>query len=149
MERYLKYFTLLSLDSVQSIVEEHTVCLTLLDLYYITLTDHQASPEKRIAQRALADEVTEMVHGGKLHTPSLLDHSNHDIYHFQAEAVKRAQIATQVLFSTDLANVAAGDIVLALQDDPAAEIHLFRRHTEQTHFEACWFLQACAIQQCV
>lgn len=81
VERYLKYFTLLSLDSVQSIVEEHT-----------------ASPEKRIAQRTLADEVTEMVHG--------------------AEAVKRAQIATQVLFSTDLANVSAGDIVLALQDDP-------------------------------
>ncbi len=37
---------------------------------------------------------------------------------FKPKRLKRAQIATQVLFSTDLANISAGDIVLALQDDP-------------------------------
>jgi len=81
VERYLRYFTLLPLDTVKSIVEEH-----------------RSQPEKRIAQRALADEVTELVHG--------------------ADAVKRAQVATQVLFGTDLANLTANEIVLALQDDP-------------------------------
>lgn len=35
-----------------------------------------------------------------------------------AEAVRRAQIATQVLFSTDLANISADEIVLGLGDDP-------------------------------
>ncbi|KLO19441.1 tyrosyl-tRNA synthetase [Schizopora paradoxa] len=85
VEQYLKSFTLLSLEEVQSIVEKHKI-----------------NPENRFAQKRLADEVTEMIHG--------------------AEAVKRAQIATQVLFSTDLANISAHEIVLALGDDPRLKV---------------------------
>jgi len=44
--RYLKYFTFLPLAEIEQIVTEHQKC-----------------PEKRIAQRRLAEEVTRMVHG--------------------------------------------------------------------------------------
>jgi len=47
--RYFKMFTLLPLEEILSIMQ-----------------DHESHPERRIAQRTLAEEVTLMVHGGRL-----------------------------------------------------------------------------------
>jgi len=47
--RYLKMFTLLPLEEILSIMQ-----------------DHESHPERRIAQRTLAEEVTLMVYGGRL-----------------------------------------------------------------------------------
>lgn len=47
--RYLKMFTLLPLEEIQSIMQ-----------------DHESYPERCVAQRILAEEVTLMVHGGRL-----------------------------------------------------------------------------------
>ncbi|TDL24196.1 hypothetical protein BD410DRAFT_786287 [Rickenella mellea] len=79
--KYLKMFSLLPLERIDSALSEHT-----------------NSPEKHIAQRLLADEVTELVHG--------------------TDGVRRAHAATHALFETDLSQVDAGDIVSALTGDP-------------------------------
>ncbi|KAK9763368.1 tyrosyl-tRNA synthetase [Basidiobolus ranarum] len=59
--------------------------------------EHKKSPEAHLGQTKLADEVTELVHG--------------------VEGLKRAQIATQILFRNDLKSIRADDIIDAFSND--------------------------------
>jgi tyrosyl-tRNA synthetase len=68
VERFLKMFTLLSRAEIESLVEQHN-----------------AAPEKRVAQRALADAATGIVHG--------------------KDAVERANAAASALFSGEVAKL--------------------------------------------
>lgn len=68
VERFLKMFTLLERAEIESLVEQHN-----------------AAPEKRIAQRALADAATAIVHGD--------------------DAVRRANAAASALFSGEVAGL--------------------------------------------
>lgn len=68
VERFLKMFTLLTRDEIDALVAEHA-----------------AAPEKRVAQRALADNVTAIVHG--------------------KAAVERANAAASALFSGEVAHL--------------------------------------------
>jgi len=86
--KYLKLFTLLPLSRIQDVIQKHGV-----------------NPEWRTAQRLLASEVTELVHG--------------------EEAVHKAQIVTQLLYEKDLQKIAAKDVLNALQGDP--RLRLFSR----------------------
>ncbi|KAI0266682.1 hypothetical protein BC834DRAFT_873037 [Gloeopeniophorella convolvens] len=79
--RYLKMFTLLPLEHIEQVLE-----------------DHKKRPEERIAQKLLADEVTELVH--------------------TAQGVKHATAITKVLFDTDVSTVNAEEVLDALADDP-------------------------------
>ncbi|KAH8995676.1 hypothetical protein EDB92DRAFT_1845462 [Lactarius akahatsu] len=90
--RYLKLFTLLPLEKIEQ-----------------TLEDHRRNPEERIAQKLLAEEVTELVH--------------------TVEGVKRAKSITRVLFGTDVSAVNAAEVLVALSGDrrllsiPAEEMY--------------------------
>ncbi|KAI0268738.1 hypothetical protein BC834DRAFT_932939 [Gloeopeniophorella convolvens] len=79
--RYLKLFTLLPLEHIEQVLE-----------------DHKKRPEERIAQKLLADEVTELVHTGN--------------------GVRHATAITKVLFGTDVSTVNAEEVLGALADDP-------------------------------
>ncbi|KDQ57474.1 hypothetical protein JAAARDRAFT_156185 [Jaapia argillacea MUCL 33604] len=79
-EKHLKMFTLLSLERIQDIVKNHS-----------------KAPEKRVAQRLLADEVTLMVHG--------------------KAGLRKAHSATELLFDPNLLG-RAQDIIDALSGDP-------------------------------
>jgi tyrosyl-tRNA synthetase len=81
--RYLRYFTFLDRRSVEGL-EEAT----------------RTSPESREAQRALAREVTRMVHG--------------------EEHVSRAERASNVLFGEDITSLAADDVLSVFDDVPSS-----------------------------
>ncbi|KAI5120300.1 hypothetical protein M0805_005804 [Coniferiporia weirii] len=78
--KYLRMFTFLPLEEISSILQEQ-----------------EAAPEKRKAQRVLADEIVELIHG--------------------KPAVHHAHVATQVLFGTSVSH-SAHEIVSALEGDP-------------------------------
>ena len=65
--RYLRMFTLLSLHEVDAVVSEHKVCLVAGQSQCRLKVFPKAQPEQRIAQRVLASEVVELVHGGECH----------------------------------------------------------------------------------
>ncbi|KAI0066165.1 hypothetical protein BV25DRAFT_1868421 [Artomyces pyxidatus] len=83
--RYLKLFTLLPLQRINE-----------------ALSEHMLRPERRAAQKLLADEVTELVH--------------------TAQGVHRAQSTTQALFGTDVSDANADDILAALAGDPRLHV---------------------------
>ncbi|KAI0355554.1 hypothetical protein OH77DRAFT_1495863 [Trametes cingulata] len=83
--RYLKMFTLLPQEKIDSVMESHA-----------------QSPEARAAQRLLAEEVTELVHG--------------------QDGVARAQLATKLLYERDISTARADDVVAALRGNPV--LHL-------------------------
>src|SRR3954468_745358 len=85
--RYLKCFTFLSRDDIESL-ERAT----------------GEKPEAREAQRALAREVTTLVHG--------------------AEQVRRAERAASVLFSDNLTAADVDDVLMVLADAPSTELAL-------------------------
>lgn len=78
--RYLKMFTLLPLEEIQSIMQ-----------------DHESYPERCVAQRILAEEVTLMVHG--------------------EEGLNSARVATAVLFGTEYSSLRADQIIKSLSND--------------------------------
>ncbi|CAO3638864.1 unnamed protein product [Cunninghamella blakesleeana] len=78
--KYLSMFTLFDNIEIQDI-----------------LNQHQKNPELRLAQKTLASEVTELVHG--------------------LDAVHRAEIATKVLFGEDISSVSGQDILKAFMGD--------------------------------
>ncbi|KAF9433600.1 tyrosyl-tRNA synthetase [Entomortierella beljakovae] len=80
VERYLHYFTLLNADEIKSVMKQH-----------------DAEPEKRLAQHTLAKETTELVHG--------------------AEAVPKALLATHVLFGASLNEIKGHQLVDAFKYD--------------------------------
>lgn len=61
--RYLKLFTFLPLERIQQYMTEHEARIASGERTSADIT-LQAAPEKRSAQRVLADEITELVHGG-------------------------------------------------------------------------------------
>jgi len=81
--QYLKFFTFLSEDDVAEL-ESAT----------------QSQPERRLAQRELARQVTRIVHG--------------------AEAVGHAEAAAQVLFSDDFSNLSMGQLLEVFPDVPSS-----------------------------
>ncbi len=85
IERYLKFFTFLNLDEIR------TIC-----------AEHQVAPEKRVAQKALATEVTRVVHG--------------------EEGVETALRATQVLFGSSLEGLRDRDLNEIFRDVPSTNM---------------------------
>jgi tyrosyl-tRNA synthetase len=83
--RYLRYFTFLDRRAIEGL-EEAT----------------RTSPESREAQRALAREVTRMVHG-EVH-------------------VSRAERASAVLFGEDITSLAADDVLSVFDDVPSSTV---------------------------
>ncbi|RPD74215.1 hypothetical protein L226DRAFT_509404 [Lentinus tigrinus ALCF2SS1-7] len=83
--KYLKMFTLLPLEQVESVMEAHN-----------------KTPEARAAQRLLAEEVTELVHG--------------------QDGLARAQLATKILYERDISAARAEDVIAALRGNPV--LHL-------------------------
>ncbi|KZT11016.1 uncharacterized protein LAESUDRAFT_755644 [Laetiporus sulphureus 93-53] len=86
VSQYLKMFTLLPIPRIDEALEAHT-----------------RSPEKRIAQRLLAQEVTQLVHG--------------------KDGLRRAEIATRVLFDNDYTTLKADELVDSLRGLPL--LHFF------------------------
>ena len=86
VERYLKYFTTLPLADIEQLVAEHA-----------------KSPEKRAAQRRLAEEMTRLVHG--------------------EEAVKQSVAASSTLYGGGVQHLDAGAVeALAAQGVPTITI---------------------------
>jgi tyrosyl-tRNA synthetase len=85
--RYLKFFTFRSREEIAALERVTT-----------------EAPEKREAQRALAREVTALVHG--------------------QEQVDRAERAAAVLFSESLAEADVDDVLLVFADAPSSELAL-------------------------
>ena len=84
---YLKYFTFLDRAPIEAFEAAH-----------------RAAPEKREAQRALAREVTLLVHG--------------------PEQLERAERATQLLFSEAIDTLSVDDILSVFDDVPSTEVAL-------------------------
>ena len=82
---YLKFFTFRSQEEIAELERET-----------------QAHPERRVAQRELARDVTALVHG--------------------ADAVARAERAAAVLFGGSLAEAAVEDILTVFDDAPSISI---------------------------
>ncbi|KAH9858803.1 hypothetical protein C2E23DRAFT_718187 [Lenzites betulinus] len=83
--RYLKMFSLLSEAQIEDVMRSHS-----------------ESPEARLAQRKLAEEVTELVHG--------------------VDGVERAQLATKLLYERDIATAKAEDVLAALSGNPVLHV---------------------------
>jgi len=83
--RYLRYFTFLDRQAIEQLEDET-----------------RQSPESREAQRALAREVTRMVHG--------------------EEHVSRAERASTVLFGEDISTLAADDVLSVFDDVPSSTV---------------------------
>ena len=85
VERFLLQLTLRSVDDIASLMDEH-----------------RAAPEKRLAQRALATEVTTLVHG--------------------AAAEQAAAEAAQVLFGGDPTTASAEALAVVAREVPSSEV---------------------------
>jgi tyrosyl-tRNA synthetase len=85
--RYLKCFTFLARDAIESLAHATT-----------------EKPEAREAQRALAREVTTIVHG--------------------SDQVARAERAASVLFTDNLTAADVDDVLMVLADAPSTELSL-------------------------
>ncbi|MXQ54472.1 tyrosine--tRNA ligase [Shimazuella alba] len=83
--KYLKYFTFLTKDQIEILVEAV-----------------ETAPEKRDAQRTLAEEMTRLVHG--------------------EEALQSAQNITAALFQGKVSSLTASEIAEGFQDVPSAAI---------------------------
>ena len=104
----------------------------------------QKAPENRHAQRRLAEEVTELVHGGAslghsrppetvpadaalpfcvLHTRSALTPFCAVRIRASVEGVSRAQLATRILYERDISTARADDVVTALRGNPVLHHH--------------------------
>jgi tyrosyl-tRNA synthetase len=83
--QYLKFFTFLEREQIEE-----------LD------AASRAAPEKREAQRALAREVTTLVHG--------------------ADLVERAEHASSLLFAEDITRVPVEDVLAVFEDVPSTEL---------------------------
>ena len=84
VERYIKMFTLLTRTKIDEILDTHA-----------------AAPERRQAQRALAEQATELLHG--------------------ADGLARAQSATEALFSGHFADLDKETLEMAVADAPSSE----------------------------
>ncbi|GAA5913350.1 hypothetical protein JCM5296_003141 [Sporobolomyces johnsonii] len=83
VEKYLKIFTFIRVVELQGIMQ-----------------DHKAQPSNRIAQKVLAAEATELIHG--------------------AEGLRQALAATRLFYSTDLPSIINADLIAALDGQAAS-----------------------------
>lgn len=83
--KYLKYFTFLTKEQIETLAERMVV-----------------APEKREAQRALAEEMTKLVHG--------------------EEALRRAENISEALFQGKVSNLSVEEIAEGFQDVPSTKI---------------------------
>ena len=99
---YRFYQWLLNTDD--SMVVDYLKYFTFLDRVTIAGLEQQVAtaPERREAQRRLAEEVTEMVHG--------------------PTALEKAKVASDVLFGGELTGLDAGDIADIFADVPSSEL---------------------------
>ncbi|KAF9241607.1 hypothetical protein BU15DRAFT_87184 [Melanogaster broomeanus] len=90
VEKYLKMFTLLSVEEISSVIQ-----------------DHQAHPEHRIAQKLLAKEVTLMVHGEDGLSAATI--ATQVLFSNEYTALKAEQIikSLEEMFGTPLPNLVA------------------------------------------
>ncbi len=95
IERYLKFFTFLDVAVIQEI-----------------LTKHQAAPEKREGQRALAAEVTKTVHG--------------------EAGLEKARKASEVLFGGEIIGLSDRDLAEIFADVPNSKLPLATLDGSQT-----------------
>lgn len=91
---------------------EWTLALLLVSNAVLILS--QQAPEKRTAQRILADEVTELVHGRE--SPSRLSEVSclADSRRSAAFGLERAQTLTSLLYATDLSSLTTSQVLAAL-----------------------------------
>lgn len=87
--------------------EEASTCLhyfSFLEIEEISelLKEHQTSPEKRLAQTQLAEELTALVHG--------------------VDAVEKSKTASRVLFGGSLEGLSASDLISIFKDVPSSQI---------------------------
>ncbi|RUS20896.1 tyrosine-tRNA ligase [Endogone sp. FLAS-F59071] len=87
VDRYLPMFTMLPIAEIKEIVQEH-----------------RKNPDLHFAQRKLAEEATELVHG--------------------SSGLHKARIATEVLFGGSLHDVSGRDLVAAFKDDTSRLVRL-------------------------
>ncbi|KAI8879954.1 hypothetical protein K501DRAFT_225665 [Backusella circina FSU 941] len=87
--KYLNMFTFLNEEQINQVMDKH-----------------MKSPEQRLAQKTLADETTELVHG--------------------VEGLRKAQTATSVLFGQDLSTLSGDDIIEAFKTDANRFVQLDR-----------------------
>lgn len=101
---FYQYF----LRSSDADVERFLRCLTLMPTEHVTqvLEEHNQDRSKRVAQKALAAEMIELVRGEK--------------------ALQRARVATKVLFGTRLEELQVNEVLFAFENDPRL-IHLDRQ----------------------
>lgn len=85
VEKFLKFFSFKSLDEIAALVAEHN-----------------EAPQKRVGQKAIAEELTALVHG--------------------EDAARRAIAATQVMFGGSLEELSDADLEPLLADVPSSEI---------------------------
>ncbi|POY71097.1 putative Tyrosine--tRNA ligase [Rhodotorula taiwanensis] len=83
VEKYLRIFTFIRIVELEGIMQ-----------------DHKVNPKARIAQKILAAEATELIHG--------------------AEGLNQALAATSVFYGTDLADLVTPEIVSALDGSPSS-----------------------------
>ena len=81
---FLKIFTFLEREQIEAVAAEHT-----------------AAPERRVAQRALAEQVTLLVHG--------------------ESALEQAKRASEALFSGDVSGLDAATLAQVFEDAPASQ----------------------------
>ena len=99
--RYLKYFTLLSRERIVDIEREHA-----------------EAPDRRIAQRALADDLTRRVHG--------------------EDGLSRAVTASKALFGGDLEALSSADLADVFSDVPSVNLATLEEAREPfTAVELC------------
>lgn len=85
---------------------------------------HQRNPENRIAQQELANQTTELVHGGLYR--ERLKHQVGIFTSIIVDGLHKAQTATKVLFGGDLGSVTGEEIVQAFKDDSSRLVQLDR-----------------------
>lgn len=85
VERFLKFFSLRPVDEIEAIVAAHA-----------------EAPHKREAQRILAEELTELIHG--------------------EEGLRRAKQATDILFGSEIEGLSDKELTSIFADVPAADL---------------------------
>lgn len=76
----------------------------------------QANPKSRIAQKILAAEATELIHGGKIaySVETIFLELQSDQHLLTAEGLNQALAATSVFYGTDLADLVTPEVITAL-----------------------------------
>ena len=116
VEKYLRLFTLMSLNDIEEIMAAHVVRRSTHRSPIFSLIFIQIAPEKRRAQHRLAAEVTEMVHTS-LSLEKIACMKTEKFLALETGAL-RATSVSKLLFSSEYADLKFEDIVASFGDDP-------------------------------